>query len=178
MDLMESLTTRRSVRTFQPLEPSHEALQQILSAANSAPSAGDLQSYDVVVVTNPKRRRLLSEAAYEQHFVAQAPVVLVFLTDPERSRAKYGERSRLYACQDASIAAAYAQLAAHALGLSSVWVGAFDEDAVRRAVSAPVHLRAACVLPIGYAAETPPPTPRRALSDLVRRESYSGGDPW
>lgn len=156
-------------------------VERILSGAYSAPSAGDLQAYKIVVVRDLRRRQQLAEAANHQDFVAQAPVVFVFLMNPERSRSKYGERgARLYTYQDTAIAAAYAQLAAHALGLGSVWVGAFDDRQVLEAVSAPDGLRAASLLPVGFAAETPAARAPQKLSRLVRLESFSDseGEPW
>jgi len=75
----------------------------------------------------------------------------------------------LYCVQDATIACTFAILAATALGLASVWVGAFDEDDVRRAIGAPPTHRPVAMLPIGYAAEVPRLRPRRSLKDLVHQ---------
>lgn len=169
MDFFEVLRERHSVRAFaeRPVEP--EKLQAILEVANRAPSAGNLQAYEIYVVTRPATLKALMRAAFEQKFVAQAPVVLVFCAHPARSASSYGERgATLYSVQDATIACAYAQLAATALDLGSVWVGAFDEEAVRRALSIRRELVPIALLPIGYAAESPEITPRRALDDLVR----------
>lgn len=165
--------SRRSVRSFQATDVSDNDLQAVLDAMNHAPSAGDLQAYEVVAVRDAERRRLLARAAHDQLFVAEAPVTLVFFMNPARGRDRYGTREdALYACQDATIAAAYAQLAAAALGLGSVWVGAFDDAAISRAVDAPAGLRPSSLLAIGHPAEAPEPTPRRATGDLVRRESF------
>jgi nitroreductase len=71
--------------------------------------------------------------------------------------------------QDATIACAYAQLAATALGLATVWIGAFDEAAVRRAIDVGDDLRPVAILPIGYAAENPDRSTRRSVADLVHR---------
>lgn len=99
-------------------------------------------------------------------FVAQAPMVLVFCANQARSPAKYRERgASLYAIQDATIACAFAMLAATALGLGTVWVGAFDAAAVQRVGCH--DLLPVAILPIGYPAEEPEPTPRRSLTDLV-----------
>ena len=57
-------------------------------------------------------------------------------------------------------------LAATALGLGTVWVGAFDDAAVQRVLGRHDLLPVA-ILPIGYPAEEPEPTPRRSLADLV-----------
>ncbi|MBU4225016.1 MAG: nitroreductase family protein, partial [Chloroflexi bacterium] len=69
--------------------------------------------------------------------------------------------------QDATIACTYAMLAATALGLSTVWVGAFEEDAVREALGIPQELLPVAMLPIGYAGKKPRITPRRELNDLL-----------
>jgi nitroreductase len=178
-DFFELLKSRRSVRAFRDRAPSDDQLERILLAARSAPSAGDLQAYEVVVVRDSSGRSALMRAAFGQRCLSDAPVVLVFLMNPARSGSKYGDRgARLYACQDATIAAAYAQLAAHALGLGSVWVGAFDDDGVRYAIEAQQDLVPSSLLAIGYPAESPEPTPRRELADFVRRERYSNGMPW
>lgn len=168
MDFFTVLQERHSVRAFteRPVEP--ERLRALLEAANRAPSAGNLQAYEIYVVTRPTALNALMRAAFEQKFIAQAPVVLVFCAHPARSASSYGERgATLYSVQDATIACAYAQLAAAALGLGSVWVGAFDEDAVRRALGIGGGLWPVALLPIGYAAENPTITSRRALDDLV-----------
>lgn len=173
MDLFEAMRSRRSVRSYCTTEISEADLTAVLEAMSSAPSAGNLQAYDVVVVRDAERRRRLAHAAARQQFVAEAPLVMVFFMSPERARFKYGRRAdTLYACQDATIAAAYAQLAALARGLSSVWVGAFDDEEVKRIVAAPEGLRPTSMLVLGYAAERPEPTSRRAIDDLVRRETY------
>jgi nitroreductase len=58
-------------------------------------------------------------------------------------------------------------LAAQALGLSTVWVGAFHEEPVRQAAGIPADLIPVAMLPIGYGAESPGPRPRRPLDDIV-----------
>ena len=104
-----------------------------------------------------------------------APVVLAFCAHPRRSAAKYGRRGEeLYCVQDATIACAYAQLAATALGLGSVWVGAFDTDAVAQAIGARRDWRPVALLPIGYPAESPEATPRRSLNELVHERTRAG----
>ncbi len=170
MDFATLIEERHSVRAYQQREVDDEKLRKILHAANRAPSAGDLQAYQIVVVRSPAAKQALAHATIGQEFVAQAPVVLVFLIDPGRSGIKYSSRGeRLYCLQDATIACAYAQLAAHDLGLSACWVGAFREKAVSEVVDPRPNQVPVALLPIGYPAETPDVTSRRSLSDLVRQ---------
>lgn len=137
-----------------------------------APSAGDLQSYRIVLVRRPDAKAALADAA-GQAFITQAPLVIVFFADLERAAAKYHDRGRtLFALQDATIAAAYAQLAATDLGLASCWVGAFSDDGVRLAVAAPAGFTPVAMVTIGAAGETPARPPRRRLEELVLRERF------
>jgi len=177
MDFFEAVKARHSTRAFQSRPVEDEKIHRIIEAVNLAPSAGDLQAYEIIVVRDSKRRNELARAALWQNFIAEAPLCLVFLAYPERSSRKYGQRgSELYCLQDATIAVSYAQLAATALGLASTWVGAFDDEAVARAVEAPKGKRPIAILPIGYAAETPDITPRRLVSEILCSET--SGSPY
>lgn len=168
-DFFETVRHRHSVRCYQSDMPvEKEKLHAILETACSAPSAGDLQAYRIIVVSNPEKRRALASAAHDQGFISEAPVSLVFCADPERSAQKYGERGRaLYALQDTTIAAAYAQLAVVAAGMGSTWVGYFDEAKVRDALQLDNNLTPIAMLSLGYPAELPEPTKRRRLDEIV-----------
>lgn len=168
-DFFEIVRRRHSVRRYRSEQPvSREQLHAILEVACAAPSAGDLQSYRIAIATSPEQRLALRAAAGDQAFLADAPACLVFCADPRRAANRYGERgASLYAVQDATIAASYAQLAAVAAGLASAWVGDFDEVAVRVALNVPAELRPIALIPIGTAAEVPEETPRRPLTDIL-----------
>jgi nitroreductase len=169
MDFFEVTRRRRSVRAFSSAPVTAEMLEKILEAANAAASAGNLQAYEIYTVTNDRARSALGRAAYDQFFLVSAPVSLVFCTHAART-ARYGARGKqLYTIQDATIACTFAMLAATALGLATVWVGAFDTDKVRRIIGAPADFDPVAILPIGYAAEEPVSPGRRALADLVHR---------
>ena len=170
-DFFQLIKDRHSVRSYQAKAVEEEKIKLILEAANSAPSAGDLQAYEMVLVKEAKNREGLSEAARGQPCVARAPLALVFLAHPARAAGRYGARGgNLYSLQDATIAAAYVQLAAVNLGLASVWVGAFDDQAVRDALGAGKEMVPVAIIAIGYPAESPAATPRRSLSDIVHQE--------
>ncbi len=167
MEFFETVRRRRSVRAFARRAVEAEKLEAILEAANRAPSAGNLQAYEIYLVERDEDRRALAAAALRQSFIQQAPVVLVFAASAERG-APYGARGRhLYAVQDATIACTFAMLAATALGLATTWVGAFDEERVGRIIGTRPGERPVAILPVGYPAESPAATPRRPLAELV-----------
>lgn len=170
-DFFQTVRHRHSVRRYQtdmPVEP--EKLHAILEAVSTAPSAGDLQSYHVYVLTTPAARKRLQDAAPDQTFITEAPLALVFCADRERPRERFGARGcDLFATQDATIAAAFAQLAAVAAGLASAWIGRFDRDRICAQLELAPHLEPVAVISVGYPAELPAPTPRRRLDEVVTR---------
>jgi nitroreductase len=170
MEFFTVVRRRRSIRRFTPRRVTQAQVRRILDAANRAPSAGNLQAYQVHVVRDREVRRRLDAASGSQGPVAQAPVVLVFCAMPSRSAARYGAKGeQLFCIQDATIACAYAQLAAAAVGLASVWIGAVHEpEVVKEVLRLDDALWPVSFLPIGYPAESPEAMPRRALNDVVR----------
>jgi nitroreductase len=170
MEFFDVVSQRHSIRAYdaRPVEP--EKLQRILESINRAPSAGNLQGFEVYMVCDEAHKNALVESTGDQDFLAQAPVVLVFCANASRSAVKYAERgASLYCIQDASIACTFAMLAATAQGLSTVWVGAFDEEPVRLAIGAPLEHRPVAMLPVGYGTGEPRIRERRSLNDIVHR---------
>ncbi|MCX6765662.1 MAG: nitroreductase family protein [Candidatus Moranbacteria bacterium] len=171
MEFENVLRTRQSVRKFQGKEIPRETLQKILELASRAPSAGNLQAFKVVIIKDEAMRKKLSKAALDQQSVAEAPVNLVICAVPEESAAKYGERGRtLYAIQDATIFAAYIQLTATNLGLSSVWVGAFDEGKVSDILGLEENMIPLAIIPLGFSAEKPERKRRKGLEEIIHKE--------
>jgi len=170
MDIFDVFSERHSVRAFTDHAVTYDVLGKIYEAINRAPSAGNLQAFDIYQVTQIKHKQALMRASYDQEFLVQAPVVLVFCAVPARSAVRYTERGEtLYCIQDATIACTFAMLAATALGLGSVWVGAFDEDSVAKIICAEPSHRPIAMLPIGYRNEEPRIRPRRAFEEIVHK---------
>jgi nitroreductase len=168
MEILEVLKKRHSVRKFKDKEIEKEKIQLILEAANSAPSAGNLQAREIFLVRNEQKKQELAEAALGQDFIAETPIVLVFFANPQRSASKYGQRGEeLYCIQDATLSAAYAWLQTIELDLGTCWVGAFDDETVKEVLGVKEDWQPIVILPIGYPDEKPHSTPRIHLNDLV-----------
>lgn len=153
MEFQKLIRERKSTRAFKPSPLAQKQLDAIKDAANLAPSAGNLQGYYFYLVTGKETKEKLAKAAFNQGFIVEAPAVFVFFADAAASSKKYGERGKFYCIIDASLAAAYAQLAAADLGLGSVWVGAFNDDEVKEIFQE--EGRPVCILPVGIPAEIP-----------------------
>lgn len=168
MEFFEVIEKRHSIRSYKDVPVEKEKLERLLSACLKAPSAGNLQAYKIYVIRNQKIRYALGEAAFGQHFISKAPIVLVFCSLPRKSASKYGSRgANLYSIQDATIAASYAQLAATALGLASCWVGAFDENAVKEILGLEEE-KPIAIIPLGYGAEEPLSPPKENIEKIVK----------
>lgn len=171
-DFFSTVRNRHSIRKYQTDMPvEEEKLHAILEMACAAPSAGDLQSYRIIVTEDQNKRDKLCDSANQQTFIKEAPVCLIFCADKGLAEKEFGERGRdLYSIQDTTIAAAYAQLAVVAAGLGSTWVGFFDEDKVRTALDLDPALTPVALLSLGYPAEIPEQSPRQPMDKIIIRD--------
>lgn len=164
-DLFKVMASRRSTRKFDKRAVEEWKIDKILAAADTAPTAGNFQGFEIFFVRDPKVKQSLVVAANNQPH-ANTPVVLVFCKNPTRVKLNFPpEILAKFAIQDATLAAAYSQLAAHALGLSSIWIGMFDEAKVMEAIG--TNLVPSSLLCIGYPAQKKGPRSRRKLKDLI-----------
>jgi len=164
-DLFAVMSKRRSTRKFLDKPVETTKIDKIIAAADTAPTAGNFQGFEIFYVKSPEKKKLLVKACNNQPYV-DAPVVLIFCKNPSRVKFDFpDEILRKFAIQDATLAAGYSQLSAQALGLSSIWIGMFDERKVMDIIG--TDLVPSSVLCIGYPKQTKFPKPRRNLKDLV-----------
>jgi nitroreductase len=163
MNFFEAIQKRQSIRKWQARGIEPQKMNCILEAINRAPSAGNCQSFEVYRVTNEERRKAIAAVTWDQGWVANAPEMLVFCSHP--ARCQYGPDP--YPMQDTSVAITFALLAVTAVGLGSVWVGAFDPKKIAQAMRLPEGQIPVAILPIGYGDEVPERTTRRELRELV-----------
>ena len=169
VEFQELCRNRHSVRKFTTDPVTDDQIERLLNIVQLAPSAGNLQAYEIVVVKDEELRKQLAEASWGQNFIMEAPVSLVFNALPSVSSVRYkGRGEKLYSIQDATIACTYAMLAATSLGLASVWVGAYDDDRVNQIVNAADDAIPAAILTVGYQADIVLPKPRRSVENLSR----------
>lgn len=173
MDIFDIFKLRRSIRSFTSEDISEEQIEKIIDAARWAPSAGNIQPWEFIVIRRPEIKREIAKAALNQIFIEEAPVVIVVCADEVKSSRVYGSRgANLYCIQDTAAAIENMLLAICALGLGACWVGAFNEDDVRRTLRIPRGLRPVAIIPVGHPAEKPAPPRRRALKEIIHYEGF------
>jgi len=169
MEVMECIRARRSVRSYQAKQVEEEKLQQVLEAARLAPSASNRQEWKFIVVRDEAMRKELARAAHGQSFIAQAPVVIVACATSTEHVMPCGHPSHLV---DLAIAIDHMTLAARELGLGTCWVGAFEQEEVKRLMGVPASATVVELLPLGYPTDWPGPRPRKDLSEIVSYERW------
>jgi FMN reductase (NADPH)/FMN reductase [NAD(P)H] len=168
---LELIHNRKSVRAYAKKEVSREVRDQILLAAMRAPTAGNMQLYSIIEVTDQAIKDRLVETCDNQPFIARAPYVLLFLADYQRwfdyfhasgieqecnqkgiAMRSPQEGDLFLACCDALIAAQTAVLAAESLGLGSCYIGDIMEnfEIHKELFALPRYVFPICLLCIGY----------------------------
>lgn len=158
METIEAILTRRSVRSFTDQPVSSETVQELLRAAMHAPSAGNQQPWQLVVLDE---RATLERAAAAHPYApmaAHAPVAIVVCGDTRL------ERHTGYWVQDCAAAVENLLLAAHALGLGAVWTGVYPRaervQAFQDLLALPPEVIPLAMVVLGYPAQTVPPADR------------------
>jgi len=173
LDVFEAIMRRRSVRAYTSEKVSEEEVEKLIEAARLAPSAGNIQPWEFVIVTNAEIKRRLAEAALHQTFIEEAPVVIVVCANVAQSSWGYGSRgANLYCLQDTAAATENILLAAIALELATCWVGAFHEDEVAKVINTPRNVRPVAIIPVGRAAEKPRAPPKKSMREIVHYETF------
>jgi nitroreductase len=166
-EVLQVVKARRSVRDFEKKEIPKAVLDKLIDAILWAPSAGNLQARRFFFVSDQPIKKELVTAALGQHFLSEAPLVVVGCTDSSIGN-KYGERGRyLYSVQDVACSIMNLMLVACENGLGSVWTGAFSEDKVAKILGLAGHLRPVVLVPVGYPSRVPKAPPRISAREAV-----------
>ncbi len=175
MDLFEAIEKRRSIRKFKPKTLPIDHLKKILNAGRLAPSGANRQPWFFIIVRETETKKKLSIVADDQEFICDADTVVVAIGDPLTSARKLPYKlssTRMAFKQDPMIAVEHMVLAATALGYGTCWIGAFNENAVKKMLKIPENLAVIALLPIGVANETPQARPRKPFRKIFFKETY------
>ncbi len=168
MDILDTIKTRRNVKEFLPKFVAWDDISKILEAARHAPSSGNLQNWRFIVAIDPGLKQKLAEAALQQYEIINAGALIVVCADPEKAERYYGLRGeRLYTVQNCACAIQNMLLEAHSLGLATRWIGAFEEEMVKRELSIPDQIRPQAIIAVGYPKEIPQKPPKLPLETVV-----------
>ena len=160
------------MRSFSDKEISEHIIYDIILHAHRAPSAGNLQARDFIIVDDPEVKQALCDVALDQDFLVQAPVDIVVCANQRRIK-PYGKRGlELYCIQDTAAAVDHILLLAVEYGLATCWVGAFNEAAVKTILKLPDDIRPVAIIPLGYPKTRTEPTSRIDIQKLLHKNTW------
>lgn len=172
-EVLNAIKKRRSIRKFSDQPVEWDKIVNITEAGRFAPSAGNLQNWKFIVVTDKGKRKQLAEACMNQMWMASAPVIIAVVSKPEKTIHYYGDAGEKYTTQNAACAAMNMLLEAYEEGLGACWVSGFDEEIVAEILGIPSRARPEIMIPLGYADEEVPTPPREVLEGFVFMNKYN-----
>jgi nitroreductase len=171
--VMGNIMRRKAVRKYSDVGVANYLVTKVLEAARWAPSEGDSQPWEFVVIRDYNIKSQIVEAAYQQNWMLQAPIMIVACVNTKISGAMYGERGEhLFGIQSVAAATENMLLAAESLGLGTCWVGSFSEPHVAVLLHLPDWVRPAAIITLGWPAEQPTVKEPQRLDDIVHYERY------
>jgi nitroreductase len=163
MELFDAIARRAIVRAFAPVNVPEADLLKIVDAARRAPSGGNRQPLNFIIIQKEETLRALEKV---QSCFATASAAVAIVADPAASR---------WWLEDAAAAAENMLLAITALGYSSVWVEGTllkEEEHAKKVLGVPAPKRLIIALPIGKAPQDTPQADKKPLQDVLWRERY------
>jgi len=186
MDIFTAIRERRSCRSFLPDPVSEATIEKILNAAVWAPSAANNQPWEFIVVTNKdikkdifseseKCKKVLYEKSgwkwvdrYKVDFLEEAPVIIAVIGDPGKTGADMFLEGGGLAYQHGCAAAIQNMLlAAHALGLATLWFTLFDKATMRKILNIDASKEPLALICLGNPAILPAPPPRKDAEEMT-----------
>lgn len=179
MEVLEAIKTRRSIRKYKTDPVDDRTLKTVLEAARWAPSWANTQCWRFVVVRDSAIKSKLSDTLNETNSardaIRNAPLVIVACAELGKAGLKEGNivtDKGDWFMFDVALAMQNLVLAAHSLGLGTVYVGRFDAKKAAIILGVPQGHCAVAMTPLGYPAETKEPRPRKELSEIVFHDRW------
>lgn len=155
---MDAIFERRSVRKFKDQPVEEDKIKTLLRAAMAAPSAGNQQAWEFIVLRDKEAMKKIMEINPYAGGLKEAPVAIVVCGNEDAERAKG------FWVQDCSAATQNILLEAHQLGLGAVWIGTYPIDerveSAQTLLRLPRAVKPLSIIALGYPSEVKPPEDR------------------
>lgn len=173
MDFYEVIRTRRSVRSFMEDPVPAEVLNRVLEAARVAPSGGNRQPWKFILVKDDMLKQKMISVCNNQKFVGDAPLIVV-ACGQRLSLNRGGYMGEMSVLLDVSIAFTHLILAARAEGLGTCWIGAFNNDEIKKLLEVPKEFEVVAITPLGYPSGDviSEPRNRKNLDEIVSLNKF------
>ncbi len=181
MEILDFFRKRKSIRQFTKQKVSDNFLDKIITAAELAPSAGNLQPWRFIVVKDEEMIKLITESTYQgasstnppQSWIKEADLLLVVCIDNQKTVEKYGEMGAATSAQDVAAAVENILLAAAGLDLGACWIAGFREAEIRPILQIPEQVQLTALIPLGHTEFDPPRRKRLPRKEILFYEKYN-----
>jgi nitroreductase len=164
MDIFEAIMTRKSVRSFKKQQVTDEQIEKIILAGTRAPSGMASEPWRFAIIRDPETKKRISNLNKHTDTINEADVLICLFMDKDVGYDAVKDANTIGACAENML------LAAHALGLGSVWIAEIRKNKEQVTIECGVDMERydlIVVLPIGYSNEDPTPTPRKRATEEV-----------
>jgi nitroreductase len=174
MDFDEVVKKRKMIRKYQQdRQISTDIINKLLKNVHSSPSAGHTQVQEFIVVKDPIIKRKLCQASLGQNQIEEASGLIVVCSNISRSVNRYRKRgTEFYSVIDGAFASMIILLSAVNEGIGASFVGAFEDNEVRKILRIPIQVKPIGIIALGYPAEKPERFERIELNKLIHYERY------
>lgn len=168
MEFFELIQTRESIRNYTTKPVEEEKIKKILEAARLAPSAANKQPWEFLVIRSKELLENIKKTYHRDWFI-KTPCIIAVKGDKTKSWKRKDGHDSIET--DLAIAMTYIILASADLGLATCWIGAFDEQELRKALNLKENEIVYAITPLGYPDENYKPKgfkDRKELSEIVK----------
>jgi len=149
MDIEKAIQKRHSVRKFSDKKPDWREIIECIDATRYAPMAGSNFTLKFILVDEKDKIEKIAEAS-EQNFISQTKFLVAVCSKPDRVINAFGEKGEVYFRQQAGAGIQNFLLSIVDKGLSTCWIGDFNEKKVKKILGIPEGVFVEALFPIGY----------------------------
>ncbi len=162
-EVLQAIRKRRSVRKFTGEAVPESTLRAVLDAGRWAPSGLNNQPWKFVVITDQTTRAAVAAKTKYRKVLEQAPLQIAIFLDQILSYDRTKDVQGIGACMQNML------LAAHSLGLGTVWMGEIlnRREEVEGLLAVPESFELMGVIAVGHPFRKPADSERRALEELI-----------
>ncbi len=177
--LIDLIQKRQSTRIYSATAVQRQLIQQCVTAARFAPSACNSQPWHFIIVDEPELKNRLCEEIFSgvyslNIFAKEAPAIIVVVSEKNTFLASAAGffRNVAYYLIDIGTAINHFILQAQELGLSTCWIGWFNEKKAKEIMGIPQVEKVVCIISLGYSNEPQRKKSRKPLEEICSFNSY------
>ncbi len=171
MDLDTAIKSRRSVKKFSSKKANWKHIIECIDSMRYAPTAGKNFVLKFIVVSEKEKLKKIAKLS-DQDFIATVEYIVIVYSDPSRTKNLFGERGEIYTRQQAGAAIQNFLLKIIEKGLSTCWIGHFDEEKLKKEFKIPDGMNVEALFPVGYEEKKEKPSRKISLDNVLYFEEH------